>query len=199
MERSIERLAFNFDTLAVKRGDDKVPHLMGHAAVFNQVAQVSSWFKARVEPGAFSKSIERDDIRALFNHDSNIVLGRKSKGSLVLKEDEHGLAVDITPPDTQLVRDMVLSPIERGDISQMSIGFIVLNEQWDETGEMPLWILHEVELFEVSPVTFPAFPQTDIGVKSFAAYQSLKAKGMNRLSAAPVIRRDLRQRARRHV
>jgi hypothetical protein len=84
-----------------------------------------------------------------------------------MKEDDQGLAIEIDPPDTQAARDLMVS-IERGDISQMSFGFRVKGEEWEfNDGEDPdIRTLTEVQLFDVSPVTYPAYTQTDVGVRS---------------------------------
>lgn len=195
----IERRVYTADVLSIQRAATQPAHLVGHAAVFNTTIEIGRWFRERVAPGAFKRAVAEDDVRALFNHDENWVLGRTHSKTLKLAEDEKGLAVDIIPPDTQLVRDLVLTPIERGDVSQMSFAFRVRKEEWDETGDMPLRTLLEVELFDVAPVTFPAYPTTDIGLRSLEAFRKEHPKGVTTLNAAPTIRRDLRQRARRHV
>lgn len=140
--------------------------LSGHAAVFNTIAQIGRYFREQVSPGAFSKSILESDVRALWNHDPNHVLGRNKSGTLRLSEDEAGLAVEIDPPDTQMGRDVV-TLIKRGDVSQMSFGFIVRKAEWDESNpENPLRTITEAELFDVSPVTYPAYKETDISVRA---------------------------------
>ena len=99
----------------------------GHAAVFDSWSETLGGifpFQEIVRKGAFNESIGRDDIRALFNHDPNYVLGRNRAGTLELVEDDVGLRVRITPPDTTWAKDLQAS-IRRGDITQMSIGFIV--------------------------------------------------------------------------
>lgn len=139
--------------------------LSGHAAVFNQRADLG-WFKEEIAPGAFSDSIQSDDIRALWNHDARIVLGRNKANTLELQEDETGLAVKIYPPDTQAGRDALVS-IERGDVSEMSFGFQVIEQKWtilDDKSE--LRTILKAKIFEVSPVTFPAYTGTDISARS---------------------------------
>lgn len=148
-----------------KRSDEK-PKIIGHAAVFNSITDLG-WFRERVAPGAFANSINQDDIRALYNHDSNYVLGRNKAGTLILAEDERGLRVEISPPETQWAKDLLTS-IERGDISQMSFGFTVDKESWErgEKHEPDLRTLEAVKLWDVSPVTFPAYADTDVAVRS---------------------------------
>ena len=148
-------------------GDDDSKTLKGHAAVFNSDTEIAGAFRERIAPGAFTRAIKEDDVRALFNHDANQVLGRTASGTLRLAEDKTGLAVEIDPPDTQYARDAV-TVIERGDVSQMSFGFRVRKETWEEgeEGELDLRTIEEAELFDVSPVTFPAYADTDVAVRS---------------------------------
>ncbi len=151
--------------LRVEGGDS--PKIVGHAAVFGKWSEDLGGFREKIAPGAFSKTIGEGDIRALFNHDPNYVLGRNTSGTLTLEEDKKGLKVSIEPPDTQWARDLTTS-IERGDINQMSFGFRTVKDQWTtpKDGNDVKRELLEVELFDVSPVTFPAYPQTDVGVRS---------------------------------
>lgn len=151
-----------------KNKDGGIPEIVGHAAVFDSLSQELGNifpFRERIAKGAFEKSIQTDDIRALFNHDPNYVLGRNKSETLTLEEDEDGLKVKILPPDTAWARDLCIS-IERGDVSQMSFGFLAEEEDWsDENGE-DIRTLKRVRLFDVSPVTFPAYIDTDVGVRS---------------------------------
>lgn len=131
-------------------------------------------FREKVLPGAFADTIKTDDIRALYNHDVNYVLGRNKAGTLFLEEDDIGLKVRILPPDTQWARDLMVS-IEWGDISQMSFGFIVISDRWGTEEGVDMRELLKVKLYDVSPVTFPAYPQTDVGVRSaMEAYERHK-------------------------
>jgi len=137
--------------------------IRGHAAVFNKLSEDLGGFREKIDPGAFAKTIKSADVRALFNHESNYVLGRTKAGTLALEEDERGLYIEIDPPDTQWARDLQVS-IRRKDIDQMSFGFLVRKEAWDK--ENSVRTLIEVDLIDVSPVTFPAYPQTDVKVRS---------------------------------
>lgn len=146
---------------------EKPRQLVGYAAVFDTETVIYDYFRERISPGAFAGAIE-GDVRALWNHDTNHVLGRTKAGTLRLSEDEKGLRVEIDPPDTQLGRDLMVS-VDRGDISQMSFAFRAIREEWEEReGEMPLRTILEAELFEVSPVTFPAYEDTEISARSEA-------------------------------
>lgn len=155
----------------IEARDDESPSISGHAAVFNEQADIMG-FREEIAPGAFSNSIKTDDVRALFNHDPNHVLGRNRAGTLKLHEDRKGLAIEVVPPDTQFSRDLMTS-IKRGDIDQMSFGFQVVAEEWreGENGEPDLRTLKEVRLFDVSPVTFPAYTGTDVAVRSHNTWQ----------------------------
>lgn len=145
--------------------NDEGSKIVGHAAVFNEEARIFD-FQEKIAPGAFRSSIKEDDVRALFNHDSNFVLGRNTAGTLDLKEDKKGLAIEIDPPDTQFARDLMVS-MERGDITQMSFGFQVVAEEWEANDDGPdVRTLKEVRLFDVSPVTYPAYEGTDVAVRS---------------------------------
>jgi HK97 family phage prohead protease len=141
------------------------PMISGHASVFNVPVDLG-YFTETVKPGAFKRTIVEDDIRALFNHNPDYVLGRNTAGTLDLREDYKGLKVDIEPPDTQMARDLQVS-IKRKDITQASIGFYARGYtlRKDDQG---VWYrdLTDIMLYDVSPVTFPAFTATDMNVRS---------------------------------
>jgi HK97 family phage prohead protease len=162
------------------REDGDGRKISGYGAVFynadDEGTQFQLWEDAyeRILPGAFDRAIAEDDVRSLFNHDVNIVLGRNTSGTLALSVDEVGLRYEITAPDTQLVRDQVVAPIERGDVSGSSFMFVPIRANWtDEDSEdgrsVEIREVREVELWEVGPVVFPAYDastsslrQTDI-------------------------------------
>jgi HK97 family phage prohead protease len=142
------------------------PHIVGHAAVFNTLSDMLWGFREIIAPGAFKDAIAKSDVRALLNHEPSFVLGRKKNGTLKLWEDERGLAIDIDPPETQWADDLLIS-IGRGDIDQMSFGFTVAEDSWDTVnGETRRTIIRVDELYDVSPVTFPAYPQTDAALRA---------------------------------
>ena len=154
----MERRTFTIEM----RADGDATKLTGYAAVFNELSQVIfGMFRERIERGAFAGTLS-DDIRALWNHDTGLPLGRTKAGTLKLDEDAHGLRVEIT----QAGRDAVES-IKRGDVDQMSFGFDVLEDSWDKDADgMVIRTLRKIKLYEVSPVVFPAYPQTSISARA---------------------------------
>lgn len=152
-------------------GGNEDKKIVGYAAVFNSFSQPMFGFRETIKPGAFKKTIRESDVRALINHDPNYVLGRTSSRTLRLSEDEKGLRYIITPPDTSFARDLVVS-IERGDISQSSFGFTVVKDEWTGVSPNMTRELLEVKLFDVSSVTYPAYLQTEVSVRSLLGYLS---------------------------
>jgi HK97 family phage prohead protease len=150
-------------------GDEK-PKIVGYAAKFNTLSEEMGGFREKIAPGAFKDALRVSDVRALFNHDPNIVLGRNKAGTLELIEDEIGLRYEITPPDTQTAKD-ILESIKRGDVTQSSFAFTMLPggiAQWEDKpdGSSIRTIIKVAELFDVSPVTYPAYPDTESGIRS---------------------------------
>jgi len=162
-KRTIERRNFPVEELRAVEEND-VKHVVGYAAIFNALSEDLGNFRERVDPGAFSETIVNDDIRALRNHNPDYVLGRNKSGTLMLSEDQRGLKIDVTPPNAQWARDYVAS-IERGDINQMSFGFETLADRWEMIDGNEVRTLMKVRLFDVSPVTFPAYPDTEVALR----------------------------------
>lgn len=148
----------------IRMAEDAENTLVGYAAKYNVWSGPLVGFRERIKDGAFDRAIaENQDVRALWNHDSNFILGRTKSGTLKLETDDVGLRVKITPPDTTWAKDL-MSSIKRGDVNQMSFGFTVKDDKfWQEekTGEI-LRELRDVDLFDVSPVTYPAYEQTEV-------------------------------------
>lgn len=170
----LERRAFATEGLKIETRDDGKARLVGHAAVFNSLSEDLGGFREQILPGAFAEAISGDDVRALFNHDPNFVLGRNRSKTLTLAEDARGLLIEIVLPETQTVRDLVVAPIERGDVSQMSFAFSVRpgGQDWakDDEGRV-VRTLKRVRLYDVSPVVYPAYPETDVAVRSLTEWQ----------------------------
>lgn len=147
-------------------GDEGPRRIEGYAAVFGEWSEDLGGFREQIAPGAFKKTIQESDVRALFNHDANYVLGRSRSGTLSLREDERGLFFSVVPPETSWAHDLMVT-MGREDVDQMSFGFETVRDRWEQDAEgMARRTLLEVKLFDVSPVTFPAYPQTSAQVRS---------------------------------
>jgi HK97 family phage major capsid protein/HK97 family phage prohead protease len=139
--------------------------IAGYAAVFNQLSEDLGGFRERILPGAFSRSLASADVRCLFNHNPEQILGRSKSGTLRLSEDRAGLYFDCDLPDTQLGRDL-RTIIKRGDISECSFSFSAVGQNWiDGQDGKTIRELTDVDLFDVSPVTFAAYPQTSVSAR----------------------------------
>lgn len=196
MKEKLERRAFTCDELRVLDQDEAnatKPKLRGHAAVFNSLSERMYGFREIILPGAFTDAIVNDDVRALWNHNPDYVLGRNRAKTLGLSEDATGLAVEIDPPDTQWARDLLVS-IRRGDVTQMSFGFQVLSERWEKKDGEVIRTLTKLRLFDVSPVTYPAYPATDVSVRSL---QEIAAEGERALVDPDAWKASIEERRRR--
>jgi len=162
----IERRFADLQKIEVRKHEDGTATLTGYPAVFNSLSLDLGGFKERIAPGAFARTIEDDDVRGLFNHDSNFILGRTGSGTLRLDEDEHGLRMELDLPDTQVARDLAVS-MQRGDISGGSFGFSLHmdGDSWQESDDAgAIRTLSSVRLYDVGPVVYPAYPATDVSV-----------------------------------
>lgn len=154
------------------REDDGERRISGYAAVFNRLSENLGGFREQISPGAFD-TVMRDDVRALFNHEPHLILGRTTADTLQLSLDGTGLRFRIDPPDTQYARDLVKS-IERRDITQSSFAFRVEDDIWDEDdeGRMVRTIRQFHRLYDISPVTYPAYPDTYVATRSRDAWRT---------------------------
>lgn len=177
----IERRFFRCE-LRAAGGEGEPRRIVGYAAVFNEVSEELYGFREMIMPGAFRDVIEAEDVRALINHDPNLVLGRTTAGTLRLIEDERGLRYEIDPPDTQYARDLIVS-LERGDVDQSSFAFRVKpeDEEWrgpTEDDPLPLRMIYKFSrLFDVSPVTYPAYEATSVDVRALDKAKELAVPG----------------------
>lgn len=156
--------------VAAQRRDDQAPRIVGYAAVYydgTPATEYPLWDGAveRILPGAFDRAAAEDDVRALVNHDANLLLGRTAAGTLGLTVDGKGLRYEIEPPDTQAGRDAVVS-LERGDLSGSSFSFVTTDETWIKEDEIRVREIRGVRLFDVGPVTFPAYESTTSGLRA---------------------------------
>lgn len=182
--------------IELRAADDGVT-VEGHAAVFDQDANIGGWFIERFAPGAFAESLKRgDDVVFLVNHDG-LPLARTRSGTLELAEDARGLhvrsALEAADPDVA----QIVPKMQRGDLDKMSIAFVAVRQEWDESGEIPVRTIHQADLYDVSIVTSPAYEGTDIGLRALETYRRSRrdyvAEARNRgrlldLSVARILR-----------
>jgi HK97 family phage prohead protease len=151
-----------------------LPKIVGYAAVFGERSEPLP-FREVIRPGAFDRSLnEAADVRALINHDAGRIIGRSRAGTLEMITDSRGLRVKIDPPNNAEGQGLVES-IRRGDLDGMSFGFRTVADEWSEDGGEQIRELVEVELFDVSVVTWPAYPETAAGLRSMGEWMKEKA------------------------
>ena len=154
-------------------GNPPLPNIAGYASVFWNNAPTTQYMlyddlAERIMPGAFDRALKEDDVRALFNHDPNQLLGRSTSGTLKLSVDRTGLAYDIEPDGRTDVGQAVVAHLDRGDLSGSSFSFIPTTIVWREEDGLLIREIHAVQLFDVGPVTFPAYEATTSGLRSQA-------------------------------
>jgi uncharacterized protein len=170
----------------VRATDDTSPKIVGHGATFNVRSLDLGGFVEIIAPGAFDACLAAGpDIVGMWNHDdSQIPLGRTTSKTMNVAVDSVGLRYEIDPPDTQIARDLLVS-IRRGDITASSFGFYALEDTWDIDRESDTLIrtVLKAEVFDCSPVIFPAYPDSDAGLRAqlrsqFAAAGEVRSMGI---------------------
>lgn len=178
------------DTRTEQNEDKKI--IAGYAAVFEKLSVPMWGFKEKIQRGAFAKSLTANNVKALWNHNRDLVLGSKESGSLTLEEDEKGLRFEIVLPDTQAGRD-AYTLVKRGDVNQMSFGFNVKGQIWDESDpKNVIRTITEVDLHEVSLTPFPAYKQTSAKTRSIQEeYEQFKSENNDSKSEIDKRRNEL--------
>lgn len=175
MEIKTREMYFRTDFQTRQENDAK--YIEGYFIRFNEETELWDGVFEEVAPEAVDDSLKNNDIRCLFNHDTSIVLGRTGNGTLELKKDSKGIfgRVKINPNDKQALD--IYARIERGDINACSFGFNIINEEIQNRDDGAVkFILKKIDLHEVSPVTFPAYPTTSIQARKqdLAEHKKLK-------------------------
>lgn len=162
--RQVRSISAEFKTRDAK---NEGPVIEGYFSVFNTNYELWRGAVEQIAPGAFTKSLAGEygecDVRALANHDTTLVLGRTTAGTLTLREDEHGLfgTIKINEQDTDAMN--LYARVQRGDVSQCSFGFDIRDEEFIEDPDGTYrWIIKDVVLYEVSVCTFPAYSETSV-------------------------------------
>ena len=162
------KLEYREFTLEI-RADENEKKLKGYAAVFDKLSENLGGFREKIAKGAFAKTIEKADVRLLINHEG-LPLARTKSHTLALAEDDEGLRfeadLDLTDPDVQ----RIIPKLRRKDLNQMSFGFYTVSDKWEHPSEKStkesIRTLLEVDLYDISLVTYPAYPQTSASVRS---------------------------------
>lgn len=169
----IERRQLNEGLELRAKGETGGRTLVGYAAVFDSKSEVirerGITFREVIRPGAFDRALKEDhDVRALVNHESGQILGRTKSGTLRLSVDEKGLRYEVDLPDTTVGRDLSES-IKRGDITGSSFGFRTIADEWPKESRVDGMATREIldlELLDVSPVTYPAYQATQVSLRA---------------------------------
>lgn len=167
MQPNVERRAFNVELRAADA--DQPRTISGYAALFNTQSEDLGGYREIIAPGAFTECLG-DDVRCLFNHDANVVLGRTKSGTLKLEQDDKGLRFTCILPDTDAARSVAES-MNRGDLDQCSFAFTVAKggSVWSEENDTPIrTVVRCSGLFDVSVVTYPAYTETSASIRSAA-------------------------------
>lgn len=170
MSKELEKRTYNIEFRASDDGDGRT--VSGYAAVYRSVSNELWGFEEVIEPGAFDNA-DLSDVRALFNHDPNQILARTSSGTMQLVQDDTGLRYEFEMPDTTLGNDLLVM-MKRGDISQSSFAFTIKEDSWEERdGALPLRHIRQIDrVYDVSPVTYPAYEKTSVTARSWEAFNN---------------------------
>lgn len=160
MERRTVKASFT------TREENEQKHIGGYYSVFDELYEVMPGFMERIARHAFDDAL-KGDIRVLWNHNSDIVLGRSTAGTATFGVDDHGLFSDTIVNEEDRTALDCHARINRGDVSQASFGFDILEESWEwhDDGSC-IRTIEKVKLYEVSPCTFPAYEGTDIKARA---------------------------------
>ncbi len=179
------------------RSADDARVIRGYAAKFDVLSENLGGFREKIAPGAFD-GVLADDVRALINHDPNLIIGRTAAGTARIGVDDAGLWYEVDLPDTNAARDLSES-ISRGDVSQSSFAFTVASggQDWteDDEGRVIRTITKMQRLYDVSPVTYPAYPDATVGVRALDQYRERKTEEQRQKDAQEAARRVREKRA----
>ena len=181
--------------LRMAQGADGIGMAAGYAVLWNNRTDIGGWWTEQFAGGCFTESLTKRDVVALHSHDDARPVGRRSRGTLRLTEDQRGLAFENDLPDTSDGRDLKVQ-LERGDIEGMSFRFIARREEWDETSDPPVRTIHEADLIEITYTAFPAYPDTEAGMRSLEQART-ERRQHNKTGALARLRMRQAQRERK--
>ncbi len=193
--KKMELRGLTSSSIEVRESENGARTITGYAVKWEMKSHTMGYwqrFKEQFRKGAFTDSLTKDDQLALWSHDTSQVLGRTKNGTLRLFEDEIGLRFELDLPNTTLGND-AYETIKRGDVDGVSFGFQMVKQEWDEAD--PDNIIRSVtnaKLVEISPVAFPAYPDSQVSARSDDPYKEYVDE-RNRLDKPSII---AEQRAR---
>lgn len=163
-KRQVRSIPAEFTT---RDNDGKNPEIEGYFAVYDNNYDIAPGMSESIARGAFARTLQGGDIRALVNHNSTLVLGRTKANTLQLREDTRGLwgKITVNPNDSDAMN--LYQRVKRGDVSQCSFGFEIRDEESviSDNGDIH-WTLKDLDLYEVSCCTFPAYEKTNIEART---------------------------------
>jgi len=171
-DKEVRVLNLDISKLQAEERADGSVKISGYAAVFDSDSE-DMGFIERIKPGAFKAALKKSDTRALFNHDPNLIFGRAGV-NLSMKEDKTGLYMEVDPINTTTYR-MVEENIRSGLVTQQSFAFTVKEDEWNE--DFTRRTINKVDqIFDVSPVTYPAYADTSVALRSLEKAKAITEK-----------------------
>lgn len=168
----LEQRILTIQEMEIRKTENDKNVIGGYAAKFEQLSEDLGGFREKIRKGAFSKSLGERGVLAFWNHNSDIVLGNTDNNTMKVWEDEVGLRFELEMPDTNSGDD-AFKIIKRGDAKGVSFGFRTDVDEWDETNRNDIIrTLIDVRLYEVSPTSMPAYPQTNVSVRSLEEHRN---------------------------
>ena len=190
----LERRSFK-NEIRVENDDSR--KVVGYASVFNSLSENLGGYREKIDSNAFNSVLENNpDTRALFNHDANQILARTVSGTLSLSVADKGLRYSFEVPEGLSYGDDLLVNLKNGNITQSSFGFVVEDDSWgqDEDGNTIRTINKISRLLDISPVTYPAYPDASVSQVRFLEYRTELEKKENEKQEKDLIKRNLYKR-----
>ncbi|HZG10528.1 MAG TPA: HK97 family phage prohead protease [Kurthia gibsonii] len=170
---TVEKRNLTTNSVEIREDENGMRTLSGYAVKWDMKSVTMGWrrFREQFKRGAFTESMANEDQLALWSHDTSKVLGRTKNGTLRLFEDEIGLRFELDLLDTTLGDD-AYKTIKRGDVDGVSFGFSMLKQEWDEADpDNVIRTITKAKLLEISPVAFPAYPDSEVSARSSDPYE----------------------------
>lgn len=179
-DKKIERRVLNIPVKVVRSEDGSIGSIYGYPIVYNKDSEYMGFIE-RIAPGAATKALKNSDIRGLKNHEASLIFAREGI-NLTITEDKEGVRYEATPVDTLNFRE-IAKEVDLGLLTGQSFGFNIKSDKWvDLDKDIPKRIITELEIIhDVGPVTFPAYPDTNVAIRSLneARNQTIDEKNIS--------------------